>query len=408
MAAAPLSGASQAPALRNLAWLDALALSRNLMFAVPVLVPFWRGSGLGMTELMLLQSYFSVLAVALEVPTGMLADRFGRRLSLLAGMAALAAAVGTYAVGHSLAIFLVAETLFALGHALTSGADVALLHDSLQAGGRGGDYARRFGRYQALQLAAGAASSLLGGWWCADDPRLGWWLTLPVLLLGLWPCWRLVEPRPIAREAAGGASSWRDLLPLLREPSLRALLLLGAGTWGLNRAVQWLLQPYFEQAGLGLEAFGALLAGGMLLAALASQLSGAALARLGARRMGLGLVLLAGLAFAAMAWAQGRPGIALPVGLAALAAQQLVAGSVHTLYTTALNQRLPDALRATGLSMQALLGTAAYAGSIPLLGLTADSAGLGAALALLAALVASLLLPLWARARAALAATASH
>ena len=33
---------------RNLAALQAYALGRNLMFMVPVLVPFWRANGLSM------------------------------------------------------------------------------------------------------------------------------------------------------------------------------------------------------------------------------------------------------------------------------------------------------------------------------------------------------------------------
>ncbi len=374
---------------RNLPALHAYALGRNLMFMVPVLVPFWRANGLSMTELMALQSYFSVVSVALEVPTGWLADRWGRRASLLLGLLALCAAVAVYGLGHGLAAFVLAETCFGLGHALTSGADVALLHDSLQAAGRVADYPRRFARYQAVQLAAGAASSAIGGVYFAHDLRAAWWLTLAALLLALWPAWRLVEPPRGASPALAGARA----VPAARR-AVAGLLLLGALTWGGNRAAQWLMQPYFEQAGWTLGSFGLLLAAGMGIAAAASRGSAALLQHLGPARLAGGLVLASAGAFAAMAAAAPHPAWAGWVGLAALALQQAVAGCVMTLYTTLFNRHLPPAWRATGLSLQSLAGMAAYAGIIPLLGAVADAHDLAASLALLALLLVAGCVPL--------------
>lgn len=393
---------------RNLAALQAYALGRNLMFMVPVLVPFWRANGLSMAELMALQSYFSVVSVALEVPTGWLADRWGRRASLLLGLAALCVAVAVYGVGHGLAAFLFAETCFGLGHALTSGADVALLHDSLQATGRVAEYPRRFARYQAVQLGAGAASSAIGGLCFAHDPRAAWWLTLAALLLALGPAWRLVEPPrgdtggaaepptdPITAAAPGQAS----------RRAVAGLLLLGALTWGGNRAAQWLMQPYFEQAGWTLARFGLLLAAGMAVAAVASHGSAALLRHLGATRLASALLLASAGAFAAMAAAAPHAAWAGWVGLAALAVQQAVAGCVMTLYTTLFNQHLPAAWRATGLSVQSLAGMAVYAAIIPLLGAVADARDLSAALALLALLLVAGFVPLVVLARPVLRVT---
>lgn len=393
----------------NLAALQAYALGRNLMFVVPVLVPFWRANGLSMTELMALQSYFSVVSVALEVPTGWLADRWGRRASLLLGLVALCAAVAVYGVGHGLAAFLLAETCFGLGHALTSGADVALLHDSLHAAGRVAEYPRRFARYQAVQLAAGATSSAIGGLCFAQDPRAAWWLTLAALLLALWPAWRLVEPLHGGRDGdKGGATT-----PIARSidnpapgpagrRAVAGLLLLGALTWGGNRAAQWLMQPYFEHAGWTLASFGLLLAAGMGVAAAASRGSAALLQRLGATRLAGTLLLASAGTFAALAAAAPHAAWAGWVGLAALAVQQAVAGCVMTLYTTLFNQHLPAAWRATGLSLQSLAGMAVYAAIIPLLGAVADARDLSAALALLALLLVAGFVPLARLARPAL------
>jgi len=53
----------------------------------PIVMLYLLDKGLSYTEIMVLESFFSVAVVVLEVPTGALGDLFGRRFSLfLAGI----------------------------------------------------------------------------------------------------------------------------------------------------------------------------------------------------------------------------------------------------------------------------------------------------------------------------------
>src|SRR5213593_4445054 len=112
-----------------------------LMFIlwVPIWVIFLQRKGLGLTQIGLLESVAWLITAALEVPTGAIADRWGRKASI---------AIGTFL--YAVAMFLIlADALspaFLLGYALwnssmafVSGADSALLYDSLKADGRAGD-----------------------------------------------------------------------------------------------------------------------------------------------------------------------------------------------------------------------------------------------------------------------------
>ena len=64
---------------------------------------------------------------------GYLTDRLGRRLTLVLGALVNGLGCWTFAISHDFATFLVGEVLFALGTALISAADSAMLYDSLAA-----------------------------------------------------------------------------------------------------------------------------------------------------------------------------------------------------------------------------------------------------------------------------------
>ena len=80
-------------------------------------------AGLSLATILWVQTYFTALRAILDVPFGALADRTSRRLCLFAGMVLPAVASALLLWSPTLAIVVVAETLFATGTALRSGAD---------------------------------------------------------------------------------------------------------------------------------------------------------------------------------------------------------------------------------------------------------------------------------------------
>src|SRR5512137_1383686 len=104
----------------------------HLMSAV--LIPFFREWGhLSFVAIFALQAWFMLASFALEVPTGAVADRFGRKASVALAGLVLGTASALYASFPRLWVFALGELLFATGMALLSGADEALAYDSLKA-----------------------------------------------------------------------------------------------------------------------------------------------------------------------------------------------------------------------------------------------------------------------------------
>jgi MFS family permease len=98
-----------------------------------VLLPFFLVWGrLTFIEVMILQSYFTIMIVIFEIPCGAISDCISRKFSLFLGGLTTAFAALIYSTIPNIFIFVIGETLFALGFALVSGTDQALTFDTLK------------------------------------------------------------------------------------------------------------------------------------------------------------------------------------------------------------------------------------------------------------------------------------
>ena len=178
-----------------------------------VIIPFFREWGrLSFVQIFALQTWFMVACFLMEVPTGAVADRFGRKVSVACGGFLLAAASLLYGSFPHLAVFVVAEGLFAVAITLISGADEALAYDSLLAQGRQAEASRIMARLEAAKLAGILAGALLGA---VVASRFGvrWPMLLQAVPLGLsgLVALTLVEPARGRNEAAPGEGYLRLL-----------------------------------------------------------------------------------------------------------------------------------------------------------------------------------------------------
>jgi MFS family permease len=132
-------------------------------FIAGVLVPFFLvWGGISFTEVMILQAVFYISIVLLEIPTGAVADFLGRKTSLaLAAFFGIVAPI-VYAWTPNFYMFIIGEILWALGDTLASGANEALMYDSLKKLGRSSDSKKYFSRFNTYMMAAIMVSALIG------------------------------------------------------------------------------------------------------------------------------------------------------------------------------------------------------------------------------------------------------
>lgn len=137
---------------------------RSFMIVMPVIGIYFLEHGLSVKDIFVLQVIFSIAVILFEVPSGYLADVFGRKVSLVLG--AMLGAIGflLYYLAPSYVGFVFAEIILALSVGFFSGAQSAFLYDMLLQYGRETEYKKFAGRFMSvgtLSEAIGALSATL-------------------------------------------------------------------------------------------------------------------------------------------------------------------------------------------------------------------------------------------------------
>ncbi|MBT4651757.1 MFS transporter [Candidatus Woesearchaeota archaeon] len=148
---------------KNIKKFYAFRFFKGLHLFAGVLVPFFTiWGGISFTQVMILQAIFTFSIFLLEIPTGAIADFFGRKTSLVIGAVVTAIAAAAYAIYPNFWVFVAAEVLWALGGALLSGADHALVYDSLKELDKESSSKKVFGRMSSIGLMAIAIAAPIG------------------------------------------------------------------------------------------------------------------------------------------------------------------------------------------------------------------------------------------------------
>lgn len=151
---------------------------KNFTLFSGVLIPFFTiWGGITFTQIMILQAIFTFSMFLFEVPTGVVADRWGRKTSLILSGFVTGVAVLVYASYANFWIFALGEVLWAVGATLASGADSALIYDSLKQMKKEKKSKSIFNRIESIGLVAMMLSAPLGSL-VAKQFGLNWALLL--------------------------------------------------------------------------------------------------------------------------------------------------------------------------------------------------------------------------------------
>jgi MFS family permease len=351
---------------------------RWFLLIVPVIVPFFKSNGLTMTQIMVLQSAFSIAVVLLEVPSGYFADVLGRKRSIILGSILGFFGMTWYSLAAGFWQFLVAEIVLGVGSSFISGADTALLYDTLVETGRAGQYKKIEGVNSALGNFSEATASVIGGLLASISIRLPFFIEAGVLLVGVVIALTLVEPH--ASAAAGGRrASWRDILGVVAyamhgHREVRWLILFSSFVGASTLTMVWFVQPLFGASGLPLQWYGvawAVLNASVGLFSLyayrVERVIGEGVSR---------LLMVALVAVGYLVFSRWQMLAALPVLFVFYFARAMNG----PLLSDAINRRIPSDIRATVLSVNALVGRLIFSAVGPSVGWVSDHAGLGNAL----------------------------
>jgi len=360
---------------------------------VPIWVVFLQRKGLNLTEVGLLEGIAWTITAFLEVPTGAIADRWGRKASIAMGASLYGLAMFLILAQALSPAFLLGYALWNSSTAFVSGADSALLYDSLKADGRAKEAAKQSGRYAAINQASQGVASLVGAAIATIDITLCFTICGFLGLAAAALVLTIREPPRASEDGEKYIGYWKNLKTAVRiaarRPVVRALVLLSATIATVPLVVYYvLLQPYAVGVGLPLAGLGVVVIAVQLSTVIASWL-----AHRTTGRFELTSVVAIALAvfIGATAILAALPSI--PV-LAFMLAVALVPALLTPLLSARLNDLIPSRQRATILSLGALLFELGLAVAMPLLLAFADRFGAPAAIGLSGVVFAVTAVPL--------------
>ncbi|MCB5293985.1 MFS transporter [Arthrobacter sp. SO3] len=353
---------------------------------------FLLDAGLSNLEAFAANAFFTAGMVLFEVPTGVVADGWGRRVSFLLGTATLAISTYLYYLLWQLSapfwLWAAVSVLLGLGFTFFSGAVEAWLVDALRFSGYEGGLEAVLGRGVMVSGVAMLFGSVSGGV-IAQATNLGvpFLIRVGVLLAMFIVALRLMHDVGFTPERSGRPlQATRAVLAAsvengLKNPPVRYVMLAAPFSAGVGIYVFYALQPYllalygdpraYSVAGLAAAIVaGAEVVGGWLaprIRRLVRKRTTVLILSVGISAMNL-LVL----GFTRLFW----------VALVLLALWALVDSTGIPVRQSYLNDMIASKQRATVLSFDSLMGSSGGVVVQPLLGRTADVYGYAASLAI--------------------------
>lgn len=230
------------------------------MIIMPIIVLFFQDNGLSLHEIMILQACYSLSVGLMEIPSGYAADVLGRRKTLILGCILAFIGFSIFSISYNFWWFLLAEIFLGLGNSFISGADTAIMYDSLLEVNAEDKFLKYEGRSISIGNFSEAAAGILGGFLAAISFRYPAYAQVLVALISIPFAISLVEPKMHKERIK---SSWKTIFEvvhfsLVRSKVLRTHIIyssfIGVGTL----MMAWLAQPFLKDIGVNMKNYGLL------------------------------------------------------------------------------------------------------------------------------------------------------
>ena len=366
--------------IKNIYW---MMFFQSFMIIIAIFVPLLQRHGLSMSQVLQTQALFAFVVAFSEVPSGYLADLWGRKNTIVIGQGLIALAYLWLLPADSFLDYLIYEGLMGLGISLSSGADLALLYDTQTALNEQNSevrtaHGKHISRLVAIEGYGGAVSGLAASFLTLLGFDWVLWAQFFCGFFALSFALCLVEaPRHISLE--GHQQNARKVInTMVRQPMVRwiTLAIMAFSLMGLYAF--WVYQKYWEFNGIPVSWFGYPWALHCVLRGLVGQWAHEIEAGLGWEKVFIVSAALPIIGLFGMGLFGGWPGIAFTLGL-------VISRGLNTVvFYNALNQRVEGEFRATVNSIVSLGTRGLFIVTGPLLGYLMDNQGVHSTLLILA------------------------
>lgn len=342
--------------------------------------------GFSLLQLGILESVFHVTSLVMEVPTGIIADLWGRKVSRALGRLSFFISLVLMFSSSTMFYQLVGFIFCALGYNLESGAGEALLYDSLKAEGEYSSFMRVNGRKTLIYQGAAVIAYLVGGYLATRS--FSWAFIASMVICTISGIIALLFAEPPVDEkdthdilengiaAAIGKQLNESLQVIIRRPRIAMLILFSELIFTCLVCLFFYLQNYWKQSGFTEFDIGIIYACSAIISGLIASRASRIEARIGEK----GVLLLMPLLLVVFLW-----GVALTdYSHLFYIATGIIEGVLIIAISDYVNRMIPSLYRATILSFHSMCFSVAMIIVFPLFGAVADGYSMKTAFILLA------------------------
>ena len=339
------------------------------MVAMPIIVLFFQEHGLTLTEVMILQSIYSFSVALFEIPSGYIADIFGRKKTIVLSTIFTFIGFLVFSFFGGFYAFAIAQVLVGIGGSLMSGSDSAIIYDTLLETSSKTTYTKIEGRSYAIGNFSEAFAGILGGFLAVGSIYVPIYVQTSILFFSIPIAFTLIEPT-IHKENKLDRS-FKAVLEIVKfamvdNQKLKWLIIYSSAMGVATLSMAWFAQPFFKSINIPLAYFGILWAVLNFSAGITSfnayQLD---------KKNNYKILFYLSLAMPTLFLFLGFN--ASFFGLIFILLIYLLRGIVTPILRNAINEITTSNKRATVLSIRSLIIRISFAISAPILGYIADN-----------------------------------
>ncbi|WP_421920196.1 MFS transporter [Marinifilum sp.] len=242
----------------NIPKLYAIKIGKWFMLTMPIIVLFYQENGLSMQDVLTLKGIYSVAVVILEIPSGYLADVWGRKKSLILGSILGCLGFVVYSFSYGFTGFLAAELILGIGSSFISGSDSAMLYDSLQKMKREKEYLKQESRVMSVGNFAEAIAGIAGGSLALISLRTPFIFQSFIAFIAIPAAFLLLDPNQESKQSKAG---FKHILSIVKfslwdSAKLRWNIILSSVIGCATLSLAWFIQPYLKDLNMEVSTIG--------------------------------------------------------------------------------------------------------------------------------------------------------
>ncbi|MCK5028205.1 MAG: MFS transporter [Bacteroidales bacterium] len=378
---------------------------KNLRFFEPFLILFFLEKGITFLQIGTLYAIREILITILEIPSGVIADVFGRRKSLIFSFLFYIISFLIFFLSNNYFIYIIAILFYATGDAFRTGTHKAMIFTYLKIKGWGNQRAHYYGKTRSWSQMGSAISSLIAAsivFYSGNYKSIFIYSTIPYILDLV-----LITSYPKILDNKGIQFKWSQIIKKFREvitdfifsfkniQILKAVANLSSHS-GFHKAIKDYLQPVIQTLALSIPimlAFtekqrSAILIGGFyfiiyLLTSYSSNKAGKLKDKLKSIELALNFTLYLGFIFALLSGIFFHNGFYF-VSVLFYTGIYLVENIRNPIGVAYVSELYKDEVLATALSANSQAKSFIAALIAPIIGFLTDKFGIGIGLSVLA------------------------